>query len=150
MSEAFLNKAGNDFLGPPCVHGTRRELISASDDLVASDITESNSLGVTWLESDRCACGDVESLSVGSGAIEGQTRVSFDEVVVRSNLWSFISRQIQHVSRERTHLDWSIPVVCNLDSDPLTTLVNHNAFVLDYDGTRKSVLCIRRWLGCRE
>ena len=106
--------------------------------------------GVTWLESDRCACRDVESLSIGPGAIEGQTRVSFDEVVVRSDLWSFISRRMQHVSRERTHLDWLISVVCNLDSDPLTTLVNHDAFVLDYDSTRKSVLCIRRWLRCRE
>ena len=86
MSKAFLNKAGNDFLSPPCVHGARGELVSTSDDLIASDSAESDSLGIAWLESDRCACRDVESLSVGPGAIEGQTGVSFDEVIVGSNL----------------------------------------------------------------
>lgn len=64
MSEASLNKTGDDFLRPPCIHDTRSELVPASDDLVASDGAESNSLGVTWLESDCRACGDVESLSV--------------------------------------------------------------------------------------
>jgi hypothetical protein len=94
VSEAFLNEAGHDFLRPPCVHNARGELVSASDDLVASDGAESDGLGVAWFESDRCTCGDVESLSVGPGAIEGQTGVSFDEVIVRSDLWPIISHRM--------------------------------------------------------
>ena len=87
MSESFLNKTCNDLLGPPRVHDTRREIVSPGDDFVASDSTEGNSLGVTWFEPDRRTCGDVEALSVGSGAIEAQARVGFDEVIVGSNLW---------------------------------------------------------------
>lgn len=71
MSEAFLNKTSNNLLGPPCVHDTCSKLVPTSDDLVAGDGAESNSFRVTWFEPNCRTCGDVESLSVGPGAIEG-------------------------------------------------------------------------------
>lgn len=86
MSKAFPNEAGNDFLGPPRVHNARSKIVPTSDVLVAGDGAENDRFGITWFEPDRCTCGDVESLSVGPGAIEGQTRVSFDEMIVRSDL----------------------------------------------------------------
>ena len=86
MPETLLNKTGNDFLGPPCVHGTRSKLVSTSDDLAPGDGAESNSLAVTWFEPHCRTSRDVQSLPVGPGPIEGQTGVGFDEVVVRSNL----------------------------------------------------------------
>lgn len=86
MRKAFLDKAGNDFLRSPCVHDTCSELVSSGDDIVSSDGTKGDSLGVTWFKSDRGACGDVQPFSIGPGTIEGQTRISFDEVIVGPNL----------------------------------------------------------------
>jgi len=99
MSEAFLNKTSDDLLGPPCVRDTRREIIPPGDDLIASDSAKGNSLGVTRFEPDRRTCGDVEALSVGSGAIEAQARVGFDEMIVGSNLWPLVSYRMYHVGR---------------------------------------------------
>lgn len=86
MSKAFLDKAGDDFLSPPRVHDTRSEIVPAGDDLVTGNSTESNSLGITRFKPDRGTRGDVQSFSIGPGTIEGQTRVRFDEVIVRSDL----------------------------------------------------------------
>lgn len=49
-----------------------------------------------------------------------------------------------------TNLDRSVPVVGDLNFDPLATAVDHDAFVFYYDSTGKGVLCIRRRLTCRE
>jgi hypothetical protein len=95
VAEAFIDEAADDLLCPPCVHDACGELVSASDDLVSGDSAEGDGLGVAWLESDRCTCGDVESLSVSLGAIEAQTRVGFDEVIVGSDLYPFVSHNAQ-------------------------------------------------------
>lgn len=49
-----------------------------------------------------------------------------------------------------THLHRSVPVVGDLDSDSLATVVDHDTFVLDYDSTGKSVRRIYGWFGCWE
>ena len=51
---------------------------------------------------------------------------------------------------KRTYLDWWIPVVHDLDSDPLATLVDHDGFTLEYNGAQNEKVCIRRWFVCRE
>ena len=45
-----------------------------------------------------------------------------------------------------TDLDRAISVIGYLDFDPLTPVVDHDSLVLDYDSTRKGVLCVRRRL----
>lgn len=99
MAEAFLDEAGDDFLCPPCVHNACGELVSAGDDLVTRNGAESDGLGITRFESDCCTCGDVESLSISPGTIEGETGVCFDEVIMRSDLYPFVSHYVQWKSR---------------------------------------------------
>lgn len=48
------------------------------------------------------------------------------------------------------HLDWSIPVVRDLDFNPLASAIDHDALVLDYDSTGESVLGVCRWFVSRE
>ena len=86
MTKAFLDEVSDDLLGPPRVHDACGKLISASDDLVTGDGAEGNSLCITWFESDRGTSGDVQPFPIGPGTVEGQARVGFDEVIVRSNL----------------------------------------------------------------
>jgi len=52
--------------------------------------------------------------------------------------------------RRRHYLDRSISVVRDLDSDPLATAIDHDAFVLDYDGTGKSMVRVCRRFVCWE
>lgn len=82
MSESFLNKAGDDLLRPPRVNDTCSKSVPARDGLTPSNVAESNGLNIAWFEPDRCTSGDIQSLPVGPGAIEGQKGVGFDEVVV--------------------------------------------------------------------
>ena len=100
-----------DLLGPPCVHDTRSELVPATDNFVAGDGAENSCLRVTWLESDRCTCGDVKSLSVGPGAIEGQARVGFDGVVVGSDLQALILQRMRR--REEEALPGPVDLRCS-------------------------------------
>ena len=50
----------------------------------------------------------------------------------------------------RTYLDRPISIVRDLDSNPLAAVVDHDAFVLDYDSTGKSVLSVCRRFVCCE
>lgn len=49
-----------------------------------------------------------------------------------------------------TDLNWSIPVVGDLDFDPLTTGIDRDALVLDDNSPRKGVLSVRSRYVCRE
>ena len=82
-------------------------MVSAGDDLVASYSAEGDDLGIARFESDRRTRGNVKSLSLGAGAIEGQAGVGFDEVIVGSNLWPVVSPWVWRVSRNALACQWT-------------------------------------------
>lgn len=63
-----------------------RKIIPSGDYFITGDFNQCNGLTVAWLETDRCACRNIEAVSMGSDAVEGELGVCFDEMVVRPNL----------------------------------------------------------------
>lgn len=61
-------------------------MISAANDLVATNLHQCNSLGISWLESDRCSCRNIETVAISFEAIKFELWIRFDEVVMRANL----------------------------------------------------------------
>lgn len=64
----------------------RGNLVSALDDLVARNLYQCYRLGVARFETDRSACGNVQTVAVRSYTIKLKLRVGLDEVVVRPDL----------------------------------------------------------------
>src|SRR5688572_18502924 len=60
--------------------------VAARDDAGAGDRDEDHGLGFARLEPDRGARWNVETLSIGSPAVEVERSIRFDEVVVAADL----------------------------------------------------------------
>lgn len=86
MAEPRFLQLLNNAIDLRGIDGSVSKTVAAADNVVARDLDERDGLGVTGLEADGCAGGDVETEAVGAGAVEGEEGVGFDEVVVGADL----------------------------------------------------------------
>ena len=71
MAEPDFLQLLNNAIDLRGIDGSVSETVAAADYLVARDLDERDGLGVTGLEADGRAGGDVETEAVGAGAVEG-------------------------------------------------------------------------------
>jgi hypothetical protein len=86
MREPGRLQLSENLIGPTQIHGPIGQPIASADNLVTGNLNQGDGLGISRLETDRCAGGDIEAEPVGLQAVEVQLRIRLDEVVMRSDL----------------------------------------------------------------
>jgi hypothetical protein len=65
MREPGRLQLGDNLIGPAQIHRPISQPIASADDLVPGDLDQRDGLGISRLETDRCAGGDIEAEPVG-------------------------------------------------------------------------------------
>ncbi len=82
MRVTCLLQFADNFFGSRYIDTTGRKVVSTVDGLVPRNFNESDRLGVTRFETDRCACRDVQTETICFGSIELKLRIGLNEVIV--------------------------------------------------------------------
>lgn len=101
MTKALLHQRADNLVGFGVVNHTRCQPVTTRNYFSASNGAQSDGFGVPRFESNRSPGRNIEALSVRLSAVKGQSRISFDKVVMRSNLWDWL-RTIYEPETERT------------------------------------------------
>jgi hypothetical protein len=86
MPKPSYLQLGRDLVGTTHIQRPIRQPISTADDAMSTNLDERDRLRIAGLESNRCACGDIQSETVRLHAIKVQLWVRLDEMVMRSDL----------------------------------------------------------------
>jgi hypothetical protein len=83
-------------VGSGVVNHTRCQPITTGNYFSASNGAQSDGFGVPRFESNSSPGRNIEALSVRLSAVKGESRISFDKVVMRSNLWDWLRTIYEH------------------------------------------------------
>lgn len=88
MSKTPLHQVSHDLISSTQINDTTCQTVSTRDHPGTRNVAQCHSLSVTRLEPNGGARGNVQTFAIGFSTIEKQCRISFNEVVMRANLYS--------------------------------------------------------------